>query len=53
MKESQMTVTEESVTGAPSTSATWDAIDWQSVKAHVKRLQMRIAKAVREGRHHR
>ncbi len=27
----------------------WKAINWQKVKAEVKRLQMHIAKAVREG----
>jgi RNA-directed DNA polymerase len=44
-----MTVT--IVTGAtPALGNYWKAIDWQKVKAQVKRLQMRIAKAVREGR---
>ena len=39
------------VTGAPPALGNyWKAIDWQKVKAQVKRLQMRIAKAVREGR---
>jgi hypothetical protein len=33
--------------GASSTIANWDAIDWQPIKANVRRLQMRIAKAVR------
>ena len=36
--------------GASSTSANWDAIDWQPIEANVRRLQMRIAKATREGR---
>jgi len=36
--------------GASSTSANWDAIDWQPIEANVRRLQMRIAKAVREER---
>jgi RNA-directed DNA polymerase len=36
--------------GASSASATWDAINWQTVQVQVKRLQMRIAKATREGR---
>jgi RNA-directed DNA polymerase len=53
MKKSQMTVTGKSVTGASSADDPWDSIDWKSIKAHVKRLQMRIAKAVREGRHHK
>ncbi len=30
--------------------STWQAIDWSTAKAHVFRLQMRIAKAEREGR---
>ena len=36
--------------GASSTSANWDAIDWQPIEANVRRLPMRIAKATREGR---
>jgi RNA-directed DNA polymerase len=36
--------------GASSTSANWDAIYWQPIEANVRRLQMRIAKATREGR---
>jgi len=51
MKEQQMTATENSETGAPSAEASWDALEWQPIKAHVNRLQMRIAKAVREGRY--
>ena len=39
------------LTGATSISGQhWKAINWQKVKAEVKRLQMRIAKAVREGK---
>jgi RNA-directed DNA polymerase len=39
------------VTGATvHLSEYWKAIDWSTVKADVRRLQMRIAKAVREGR---
>jgi RNA-directed DNA polymerase len=37
--------------GASSTSPTWDVIDWQTAEKHVLRLQMRIAKATREGKH--
>lgn len=40
-------------TGAPSTSKTWDSIDWKTATAEVDRLQRRIAKAYREGRHGR
>ncbi len=36
--------------GASSARLTWDAIDWHSLEEHVRRLQMRIAKATREGR---
>ena len=37
--------------GAPSASMeTWDAMDWRRVASEVERLQMRIAKAVREKR---
>ena len=53
MKKSQMTVAGKPVTGASSADDSWDTIDWKPIKAHVKRLQMRIAKAVREGRHHK
>ena len=53
MKETQMTATEKPEAGAPSTSTSWESINWKSVKAHVSRLQMRIAKAVREGHHHK
>lgn len=53
MKETQMTATGKPVAGAPSTRATWESIDWKTIKAEVLRLQMRIAKAVREGHHHK
>ncbi len=36
---------------APSGSAQWQSIDWKAVERHVLRLQIRIAKAVREGKH--
>ncbi len=32
-------------------SAQWQSIDWKSVESHVLKLQMRIAKATREGKH--
>lgn len=39
------------VTGAPFTEKSdWDSIDWNKVRNPVKRMQMRIAKAVRENR---
>ena len=46
-----MTATAVSLTGASSASAKWDSINWKNTKAEVHRLQMRIAKAVSEGRH--
>lgn len=40
------------LTGAPSASGNdWKAIDWQKARREVRRLQTRIAKAVREGRY--
>jgi RNA-directed DNA polymerase len=52
MEESQMTV-EAILTGAPSTytKMTWQSIDWHKVEEQVKRLQLRIAKAKRAGKH--
>ncbi|MCU7988878.1 reverse transcriptase N-terminal domain-containing protein, partial [Shewanella sp. SW24] len=32
-------------------SAQWQSIDWKSVESHVLKLQMRIAKATKEGEH--
>jgi len=46
-----MTAMTQSLTGASSSCLIWDSINWETVKAQVYRLQMRIAKAVREGRH--
>lgn len=44
-----MTTTDEPLIGASSACLdSWDAIDWQKVNKQVRRLQMRIAKAVRE-----
>jgi RNA-directed DNA polymerase len=37
--------------GAASSKAQWDSMHWNVVEAEVYRLQMRIAKAIREGRH--
>jgi RNA-directed DNA polymerase len=36
--------------GAASATIHWNSIDWNSVQKHVRRLQIRIAKAVRERR---
>ncbi|MBF0474739.1 MAG: group II intron reverse transcriptase/maturase [Deltaproteobacteria bacterium] len=37
--------------GASSACAEWDTIDWYTAQNQVQRLQMRIAKAIRDGRH--
>ncbi len=39
------------LTGASSSSEKWDSINWDHTKTEVHRLQMRIAKAISEGRH--
>lgn len=42
------------LTGAPSANGNhWKAINWQKARREVRRLQIRIAKAVSEGRHGR
>ena len=46
-----MTAMTQSLAGAASSKLTWQSINWKTVKATVHRLQMRIAKAIREGRH--
>jgi len=46
-----MTAAAVSLTGASSTSDKWDSINWKKIESEVHRLQMRIAKAVSEGRH--
>ena len=47
-----MTASRERRAGAPSGNAQdWDSIDWDQVRREVRRLQVRIAKAVKEGRH--
>ena len=48
-----MTAVAVSLTGASSTCSTWNSISWDTTKAEVRRLQMRIAKAISEGRHGR
>lgn len=48
-----MTAVAVSLTGASSTSDPWDSLNWDTIKAEVRRLQMRIAKAISEGRHGR
>lgn len=46
-----MTTTVKPVIGAPSANLfQWSTINWSSESKHVKRLQIRIAKATREGK---
>ena len=42
--------TEQAVGAASSEAAEWYAIDWQTIHRNVRRLQVRIVKAVKEGR---
>jgi RNA-directed DNA polymerase len=52
-EEKQMTADDTKVSGAGASSPAaqmWDQANWSHAEAEVKRLQMRIAKAVREGR---
>lgn len=46
-----MTATTRSLTGASPTSVAWDSINWKTTETEVHRMQIRIAKAVSEGRH--
>ena len=47
-------MTSFNMTGASSTSPpTWDTVPWPKVERQVRRLQMRIAKAFREGHRHK
>ncbi len=50
MKKQQMITEYKSVS---ATSATWRDVKWQKVELNVYRLQMRIAKAVKEQRHNK
>jgi RNA-directed DNA polymerase len=45
-----MTTTAMPLLGASSTSSSWEAVTWRTIQKQVFRLQMRIAKATREGR---
>jgi RNA-directed DNA polymerase len=48
----QMTLAAQANSGAPSTKQVlWSDIEWHSIEKQVNRLQMRIAKAIRERRY--
>ena len=54
MGKQMTTVSVKESLGAPITrNLRWDAIDWQEAEVQVNRLQNRIAKAYREGRHNK
>lgn len=42
-----------SKTSAPLTEIKWSELDWSAIELRVKSLQLRIAKAIREGRHNK
>jgi len=46
-----MTTMPKTLVGASSANAEWETIEWSKAQKQVRRLQMRIAKATREGRH--
>lgn len=50
-----MTIDLHGSIGASSTPKTpdWDSLDWAGIRAKVRRLQMRIAKAIRQAHHHK
>ena len=49
MRQSKMT-TAQAVGAASSEAKEWHAIDWPTIERNVRRLQVRIAKATKEGR---
>ncbi len=48
-EEKQMTGQIKLQTGASSASTNWNSINWETIDRNVYRLQVRIAKATREG----
>src|SRR5437660_6712014 len=44
---------EQSFGGSSDKVSDWEAVDWPKVQHHVRRLQLRIAKAIRAGKHGR
>ena len=46
-----MTAMAKPLTGAVSSKMLWDSVNWSTIETEVYRLQTRIAKAIREGRH--
>jgi RNA-directed DNA polymerase len=45
-----MTAAAKPLTGASTASVSWDSINWKNIEIEVHRMQMRIAKAISQGR---
>ena len=53
-RNSKLTTSVNPTVGAPLTrNIIWQFIDWKAVEIHVNKLQMRIAKAIRLGKHNK
>ena len=48
-----MNETKTSCAPADSRNLTWDGMDWSKCEAYVRKLQARIVKAQKEGRHNK
>jgi RNA-directed DNA polymerase len=48
--EAKQMTTVQAVGAAPNEAKEWYAIDWQTIHRNVRRLQVRIAQATKEGR---
>ena len=46
-----MTAAVKPLTGAALSEVIWNSINWKTIEAEVRRLQMRIAKAISDSRH--
>ena len=53
MRKQMTSVSRRMVHLSTSQKASWRSIDWNKARREVRRLQMRIAKAVKEGKHGR
>jgi RNA-directed DNA polymerase len=50
MRQSRLTTAQTTVGAVSSEAKEWYAVDWQTIERNVRRLQVRIAKATKEGR---
>jgi RNA-directed DNA polymerase len=53
MTLSKMTTGASSTVANQTTLSAWDKLPWKKMEREVKRLQMRIAKAIQEGKYHK